>query len=88
MIYTLRPPDKDDPNPNKIAGNSQLLSKTLLQVLKQPLFHDCILRRSILAENVVWQCTCKACLRVRGLTVRSHTPDAPSLRTVALKPFR
>ena len=27
LIYTLRPPDKDDPNPNKIAGNSQLLSK-------------------------------------------------------------
>jgi hypothetical protein len=27
LIYTLRPPDKDDPNPNKMAGNSQLLSK-------------------------------------------------------------
>ena len=27
LIYTLRPPDKDDPNPNKLAGNSQLLSK-------------------------------------------------------------
>jgi len=27
LIYTLRPPDKDDPAPNKLAGNSQLLSK-------------------------------------------------------------
>ena len=27
LIYALRPPDKDDPNPSKLAGNSQLLAK-------------------------------------------------------------
>lgn len=27
MIYSLRPPEKDDPMPNQLAGNSQVLSK-------------------------------------------------------------
>eukprot|EP00960_Hanusia_phi_P008545 243663-Hanusia_phi.AAC.1 len=27
LIYALRPPDRDDPNPSKLAGNSQLLAK-------------------------------------------------------------
>jgi hypothetical protein len=55
-----------------------------LQLLKETLFNNIILGRTVSAEDVVGQRTRKRRLGIMGLAIRLHALDTPSTLPVAL----
>jgi hypothetical protein len=62
--------------------HSQLLLKAMLQLVEEALLYDRILSSTELPEQVVRQHARKRWLRIRGLAIRLHALDAPSLLSV------
>jgi hypothetical protein len=61
---------------------SQLLLKAMLHLVEEALLNDRILSSTELPEQVVRQHARKRWLRIRGLAIRLHALDAPSLLSV------
>jgi len=65
--------------------NSKLLLKTLLQLRKEALLDNRILRRTVLAEGIVGKRMCKCWLGIQDAALGMHALDPSSLRSVTLQ---